>query len=121
MGVVAGVLLVLLSIAHNVYGERKQVPDMKTITDDEIVIGSLRVMVFQGGLLLLAVGIIQILSAIGAIELVGIARYFPVGIIVLNLSTFLLIALLVHRELLKITVPQLLIFSVIIVLQLLSL
>lgn len=121
MGIIAGILIILLSIAHNIYGERKQVPDMKAITDDGIIIGSLRIMVFQGGILLLAVGIIQILFATGVIELTGIARYFPVGIIALNLSVFLLVAIFIHRALLKITMPQLVIFAVIITLQLLSL
>lgn len=121
MGVLAGVLLLLLSIVHNFYGERKQVPDMKVMTTDGIIIGSLRVMIFQGGMLLFAVGVIQILTAVNLVELIGIARYFPIGIIVLNLSTFLIVALFIHRELLKITIPQLVIFAIIIVLQLISL
>ena len=121
MGIIAGVLLVLLSIAHNVYGEKKQIPDLKALTEDSIIIGSSRVMIFQGGLLLLAVGIVQILASTGTIELTGIARFFPVGIILLNLCTFLFMAIVVHRELLKITIPQLVIFAVIIALQLLSL
>ena len=121
MGLIAGILLVLLSIAHNVYGEKKQIPDMKELSDDPIQIGSLRVMIFQGGLLLLAVGIIQILVSVGAIELVGVAKYIPVGIILLNFLTFLLVAIFVHRELFKITLPQIIIFVVIIGLQLVSL
>ena len=121
MGLIAGILLILLSIAHNVYGEKKQIPDMKELTDDPIQIGSLRVMIFQGGLLLLAVGIIQILVSVGAIELLGVARFFPVGIILLNFSTFLFVAIVVHRELFKITIPQIVIFIVIIGLQLFSL
>ena len=121
MGIIDGLLIVLLSIAHNVYGERKQVPDMKALTDDEVVIGSLRVMIFQGGVLLFFVGIIQLLYAADVIELVGIARYFPVGIIVLNLATFLFVAIFIHRALFKITLPQLIVFGIIIVLQLISL
>lgn len=121
MGIIAGILLVLLSIAHNVYGEKKQIPDLKAITKDPIMIGSLRVMIFQGGLLLLGVGIVQLLASAGVIELLGVARYFPVGIVLLNFVTFLFITLVVHKELLKITIPQIVIFILIIGLQLLSL
>jgi hypothetical protein len=121
MGIIAGVLLVLISIAHNVYGEKKQIPELKELTDDSVRIGSTRVMIFQGGLLLLAVGIIQILVATNVIELVGVARYFPVGIVLLNFFTFLTVAIVVHKDLLKITVPQIVIFIIIISLQLLSL
>lgn len=117
MGLIAGVLLVLLSFAHNVYGERKQIPDLKAVTQDPIMAGSLRVMIFQGGILLLAVGIIQILIALGSIELTGIARFFPVGIVVLNFGTFLTTAALAHRELFRITIPQIIVFVLIIVLM----
>jgi hypothetical protein len=120
MGLIAGILLVLLSFAHNIYGERKQIPDLKAITQDPIMVGSLRIMIFQGGILLLAVGIIQILTALGAIELIGVARFFPVGVVLLNLSTFLVITAVFHRELFRITIPQIVVFAVIIVLQLVS-
>ncbi|MEQ8676228.1 MAG: hypothetical protein RLP44_19655 [Aggregatilineales bacterium] len=121
MGIIAGVLLILLSVAHNVYGERKQIPDLKQITDDPVMIGSLRVMIFQGGVLLFAVGVVQTLIAIGTIELTGVARFFPVGIVLLNFCAFLVITAFVHRDLLKITVPQIVIFIIIITLQLLAL
>lgn len=121
MGIIAGILLILLSIAHNVYGERKQIPDLKQITDDPVMIGSLRVMIFQGGVLLFAVGVVQILVAIDSIELTGVARFFPVGIILLDFCTFLVIMAFIHRDLLKITVPQIIIFVIIIALQLLAL
>ena len=120
MGTIAGIFIMLLSIAHNIYGEKKQIPDLKQITDDPIIIGSLRVMIIQGGLLLFTVGIVQILASVGAIELIGVARYFPVGIILLNFCTFLMIAVFIHRELIKITIPQMVIFVLIISLQLLS-
>ncbi len=121
MGVVAGVLIVLLSIAHIVYGEKKQIPDLKKLTNDPVMLGSLRVMIIQGGLLLLAVGIYQILASTGSIEVVGVARYIPVGIILLNFCTFLFIAVFMHRELLRITIPQIILFILIIGLLLLSL
>lgn len=121
MGIIAGILIVVLSVAHIVYGEKKQIPDLKALTDDPIMIGSLRVMVTQGGLLLFAVGVVQILAAADAIVLEGVARYFPVGIIALNFLTFLALAIILHRELLKITIPQIVFFVIILGLQWLSL
>ena len=120
MDFIAGILLILIGIAHNIYGEKKQIPDLKAISNDSIMIGSLRVMIFQGGILLMAVGIIQLLLAISLIQLTGFAAYFPVGIVFLNFCTFLLITIFIHNELLKITLPQLIVFIVIIILQFLS-
>ncbi len=120
MGIAAGILLVLISIAHFIYGEKKQIPPLKRLTDDSIMIGSLRVMIFQGGLLLLAVGIFQILVSVSTIELTGVARYIPVGIVLIFFSTTLFISAFAHRDILKITIPQFVIFIIIISLQLLS-
>lgn len=121
MGIAAGILLVLISIAHSIYGEKKQIPELKELTKYSIIIGSQRIMIFQGGLLLLAVGIIQILISLDIIVLTGIAQYFPVGLVLINFCTALFFTLLVHREVLKITIPQFVIFVVIICLQLFSL
>ncbi|MFB6341916.1 hypothetical protein ACE1ET_09340 [Saccharicrinis sp. FJH62] len=121
MGITAGIMIILISIAHNVYGEKKQVPELKKITSNPVMIGSLRIMIFQGGLLLLAVGIIQVLVSAGTIHLPGISAYFPVGIVLINFITSLVIAALIHREVFKVTLPQFVFFAVIIVLQFLSL
>lgn len=120
MGITAGILLVLISIAHNIYGEKKQIPDLKEVTRDSIIIGSQRIMIFQGGVLLFAVGIIQILISVNMIELNGLARYFPVGIVFLNVFVALVISVFVHKSLLKSIIPQFIVFFVIIALQLFS-
>ena len=121
MGLIAGILLVLISIAHNVYGEKKQVPDLKALTQDSVMIGSLRIMIFQGGLLLLAVGVMQILVSLDNVALTGVARYFLLGIVSINFLTALLISLLTHRKILKVIMPQFILFIVIIGLMLFSL
>jgi hypothetical protein len=121
MGIAAGIIIIIISIAHNMYGEKKQIPELKKITNDSVMIGSLRIMIFQGGILLLAVGIIQVLVAANYIQLPGISAYFPVGIVLINFLTSLIIAGFIHREVLKITLPQFVIFAVIILLQILSL
>jgi len=121
MGITAGILLVIISIAHNIYGEKKQIPALKELTKDSIIIGSQRIMIIQGGILLFAVGIIQILVSIDTIVLTGVARYFPVGVVALNFCTALIITVFAHKEVLKITVPQYVIFIVIMSLQLYSL
>lgn len=121
MGLTAGILIILISIAHSIYGEKKQIPDLKKITNDAITIGSLRIMIHQGGLLLLAVGIVQVLVAINYIQLNGISAYFPLGIVLINTITSFIIALIFHREIFKITLPQFIIFAAIIALQFLAL
>ncbi|WP_319480233.1 hypothetical protein [uncultured Draconibacterium sp.] len=121
MGIVAGVIIILISIAHNVYGEKKQMPELKKITNDSIMIGSLRIMIFQGGILLFAVGIIQVLVSAEIIKLPGISAYFPIGIVLINFITSLIIAGFIHREVFKVTIPQFVVFLIIIVMQFLSL
>ena len=120
MGTIAGILLILMSIAHNIYGEKKQIPDLKAIGDDPIMIGSLRIMIYQGGILLFLVGVIQILASLNLIELVGIAKYFPLGIIILNIGTMLILSITLHKEILKISGFQLIVFTIIIILMLLA-
>jgi hypothetical protein len=114
-----GITLIFMSIVHVIYGERKQVDVLKKLTSNSILIGSFRVMSLQGGILLFAIGIVYILSYIGTISLTGIAAYFPVSIILLNILSLLVISLTKHRDLLKIMVPQLIIFAILIALQIL--
>lgn len=121
MGLIAGILIVLISIAHQVYGEKKQLPDLKALTQDSIMIGSLRIMIYQGGFLLLAVGIIQILASLDIITLMGAARYIPLGIVSINFLTALLVSVLGHRKILRTIIPQFIVFIVIIGLMLFSL
>ena len=120
MGLAAGIIILLISFAHILYGEKKQIPDLKQITQDPILIGLLRIMIYQGGIILLAVGILQVLVSIHFVVLTGISVYFPVGIVLLNFLTSLLIIVVFHREVFKVTGPQFVIFSVIIVLLFLS-
>jgi hypothetical protein len=121
MGIAAGIMIILISIAHNIYGEKKQIPELKKITNNSIMIGSLRIMIFQGGILLFAVGIVQVLVSVDIIQLHGFSAFFPVGIVFINFITSLLMAAFFHREVFKVTIPQFVVFSIIIVLQLLSL
>ena len=121
MGIAAGIIIILISFAHNIYGEKKQIPELKKLTNDSIIIGSLRIMIFQGGIILLAVGIIQVLVSVNIIQLPGISAYFPLGIVLINFITSLSIAVLFHKEVFKITIPQFVIFIIIIILQILSL
>ncbi len=120
MGIAAGIMIILISIAHNIYGEKKQIPELKKITSDSIMIGSLRTMIFQGGILLFAVGIVQVLTSANVIQLPGISAYFPLGIVLINFITSLIIAGFIHREIFKITIPQFVVFFIIIILQVLS-
>ena len=119
MELAAGVILILMSIVHIIYGERKQVNVLKSLTNDSILIGSFRVMSLQGGLLLFAIGVIYILSFVGLISLTGVAIYFPVGLVLLNVLSVFIIAFTKHKKLFIITIPQFIIFAIIITLQIL--
>ena len=120
MELAAGLLIIVMSILHIIYGEKNPIAALSTLTDNSILIGSFRVMSLQGGLLLLVVGLIHILQFFNIITLVGIAVFFPLGLICINLIAFLLIALFKHKDLFSIITFQLAAFTVIIILQILS-
>jgi hypothetical protein len=105
---------------HVIYGEKMQVMELKELKANTILIGSYRVMSLQGGILLFAVGLIEIMVFIELIELTGFAAFIPLGVVCLNVLSVFIVSIGKHRELLKATVPQFLIFTVIISLQFLS-
>lgn len=120
MELAVGILVIIISVLHIIYGERQPISSLSKLTDDSILIGSVRVMSLQGGVLLFAVGIIHVLNYLNVIGLSGIAVYFPVGVVGINLLTFLLVALLKHRSLFSIIAFQMVVFTIIIILQILS-
>lgn len=120
MKLIVGIILIFMSIVHIIYGEKMQTNILKKLKADSILIGSFRSMSLQGGLLLFAVGVMEIMVYLGLIELIGIAVYIPLGIVSLNMAAVLAVALLKHRDLIKATVPQFIIFSFILLLQVLS-
>ena len=120
METTAGILTLLIGIIHIFYGERVQLPRLSNSTDDTLSIASARVMVYQGGIMLILTGLYQFLSGIHTIQLIGIAVYIPIVVILANFLTFLLTAVLKHRLLLSVSIPQILIFTIIIVLQIIA-
>lgn len=120
MELAAGILIVFMSVLHIIYGEKNLIRDVKKLTGDSILIGSVRVMSLQGGVLLFAVGLIHILSFLRVITLSGAAVYFPVSIIAINLLAFLLVAVFWHRKLFSVIAFQLAIFSLVIFFQILA-
>ena len=120
MELAAGFLLLFISALHIVYGEKKPLAELSRLTSDSVLIGSVRVMSLQGGVLLFAVGMVHVLSFLKIFTLSGMAVFFPVGIVGLNLVTFLFVALAKHRKLFSIIIFQLILFGVILVLQILA-
>lgn len=120
MKLIVGIILIFMSIVHVIYGEKMQTNILKKLKADSILIGSFRSMSLQGGLILFAVGLMEIMVYLGLIELIGIAVYIPLGIVSLNMIAVLAVALIKHRDLIKATVPQFIIFSFILLLQALS-
>ncbi len=116
----AGIILILMSVVHVIYGEKMQVDELKKVKANNMLIASLRVMSLQGGIVVFAVGLVEVLTFAEIIALTGFAAFIPVGIICINVLSVLIISMIKHRELLKATLPQLIIFSVIIILQLWS-
>jgi len=116
----AGIILILMSIIHVVYGEKVQVSELKQLKAKNLLIGSMRVMSLQGGVLLFAVGMVEIMVFFHLVNLTGFATYMPLGIVCLNVISVFIVAFIKHPELIKATIPQFLIILIIITLQLLS-
>lgn len=117
MEILAGLLTLFIGIAHSIYGEKVQIKELLQQNNSELVIGSTRIMIHQGGLLLVLVGVLQCMSAIGVVELVGIAEFFPMAIILNSFIVFLIITIGKHRVILKETIPQIGVFLLILFLQ----
>ncbi|MCD7034158.1 hypothetical protein LRR81_07920 [Metabacillus sp. GX 13764] len=120
MKLITGIILIILSVIHVLYGEKKLLKELADLGADQTLTGSVRVMTVQGGALLFATGVIELLSYSKAIQLSGIAGYFPLGLVCINVISCILVIVFKHRELLKIVFPQLVIFLIIIVLMKLS-
>lgn len=121
MDSIAGILLLILSLAHVVYGERKLLPDLASKLKDPFLVGSMRVMSMQGGVLLLLIAMLQLSVAGEVITLSGRAQFIPVVLVVANVLTFLVVTLIKHPILLRYTIPQMGLFGLVILLMLLSL
>lgn len=120
MKLVIGIMLIFMSIVHVIYGEKMQVNELKKIETNNILIASYMVMSLQGGLLLFAVGVVEIMVYAGLIVLTGFAIFIPLGIICLNVISVFIVAIGKHQELFKVTIPQFLIFAIIIIFQVLT-
>lgn len=96
MKLVVGIILIVMSIVHVIYGEKMQVNVLKKLGVNNILIGSYRVMSFQGGLLLFAVGVVEIMVYTGLIVLTGFAIFMPLGIVCLNVISVFIVAIVKH-------------------------
>lgn len=121
MKMAVGLMLVVMSVVHVIYGEKMQVSVLKRQEADSMLIASYRVMSLQGGLILLGVGVVEIMTYTGIMILSGAANYIPLAVVAMNVFAVLFFGLVKHRELLKTTVPQFIIFSIILFFQAISL
>ncbi|MBN2071309.1 MAG: hypothetical protein JW814_07630 [Candidatus Krumholzibacteriota bacterium] len=121
MAILTGILILLIGIVHIIFGEVSQIPELMKHLDDPAIIGSVRVMIYQGGVILLGVGLLQFLRGLNRVQLRGVASWIPVGIIILNIFTFILVGLLFDLIVIRIAFPQLIIFLIIIVLMIVEL
>lgn len=120
MAILTGIAIFLLGIIHIVFGELSQIPELMKHLEDPVVIGSTRVMIYQGGMILLGVGVIQLLKGRKRISLLGVASFIPLGIIILNILTFLAVGLIFDFAVIKSALPQLIIFIIIIILMIIE-
>ena len=114
MALISGILIILVGVVHLIYGEAVQLKALSDSIADSLTIGSTRIMIYQGGVLLLLVGTMQVLKGLKKIKVTGTLKYIPLGYILANFMTYLLLGLILHPEVIKSSVPQIIIFVIII-------
>ena len=113
--------MLFIGVVHIVYGEVAQISGLLAITQAPIIIGSTRVMILQGGIILIAMALLQIADSRRGGVLTGVAATFPLGLIVVNFAAFLLVALSGSPALLADAIPQVVYVLILIVLQAIAL
>ncbi|KUP08350.1 hypothetical protein Q73_06280 [Bacillus coahuilensis m2-6] len=121
MSLLSGCFLFLLGIAHILYGEKVQLPQLKAEGAGSESLYSVKIMIFQGGVLLLFLSSFQILSSLGIFPFLILATTLYSMVVSLNFLTFISIALLKRQELLKSALPQMIFVIVVVLLNILSL
>ncbi|MDT8448090.1 MAG: hypothetical protein RRB13_14455 [bacterium] len=111
------VLLGLFGAAHIGYGETLLVEQITATGAGESLVGSLRVMSLQGGLMLWLAAGMHLNAALGRCKLVGALGRIPIAIMGFQLLGFLVIASLAHPALFGIAAPQLGFFALLMGLQ----
>lgn len=92
MNLVVGIIILLISVAHYIYGFKELYPKINKNEIDYLVEASFKIMYIREGLILIIVGLLHIMLQFQIIELNGIARFTPITIIILNILTFILFA-----------------------------
>lgn len=118
---ISGLLTILIAVAHAIWGEKQIIPDLKKSKLSEITEAGFYVSYHQITNTLLASGIALVLAAI-IDNIVGNAlALFILIIIIGNISVFIGISLSKYKSVFGQTVPQIIIYSVIILLIILGL
>ncbi len=115
MALISGILIILVGVVHLIYGEIVQLKALSESISDMITIGSTRIMIYQGGVLLILVGAMQVLKGLKKIKVKGFVSYIPIGYIIANFSTYLILGLLLHPQVIRSSIPQIIIFVIILV------
>ena len=118
---IAGILCVLLSIAHAIWGERIILKEMRSSNlGDESQTGFLITWYQISGVLLTSGVAFIIMSTIINQDLIRFTALALLAIIGLNFTIFLFLSAWKYKPLLKGSIPQLIMFSALIVLILLG-
>ena len=118
---IAGILCALLSIAHAIWGERVILKEMRSSNlGDESQIGFLITWYQISGVLFTSGVAFIVMSTLINLDLIRFTAFVLLTIIGLNFTIFLVLSAWKYRPLLKGSIPQLVLFTLLIILIILG-
>jgi len=118
---ISGTLAIILSIAHSVWGEKTIIPDLKKANLQELTIAGFYISWYQINITLLVSGIgLILLSFSDSIEYVKTTVIFISAIMLCNFLVFLIISAAKHKAIFARTIPQTVLFIIMIVMMVLG-
>ncbi|HOO73947.1 MAG TPA: hypothetical protein PLS66_01520 [Tepiditoga sp.] len=121
MEILSAFLFVLIGGIHIVFGEMVQMKILKDNTREEFLVASMRIMIYQGGILLIITGIVQMMNALEILTLSGLSAYIPLFVLLVNFVPFVFTALIKYRKIFIKSLFQVIYFIILIILQIIIL
>ncbi|MHA2330284.1 MAG: hypothetical protein ACXACR_17325 [Candidatus Hodarchaeales archaeon] len=113
---IGGLLSILLSVAHAIWGEKQIATELKESNLSELTKAGFYISWHQITIVLLINGVtLVILSLLDSIINNEILAFFIIIIIIGNISVFIIISLLKYKNIFNQTIPQTILFAIMIV------
>jgi len=118
---ISGLLTVLIAVAHAIWGEKQIIPELKESKLSELTEAGFYISYHQITITLLVSGIALVIASMLDNTVGIILAFFVLIIIIGNISVFIAISLSKYKSAFSQTVPQIIIYSIMVLLIILGL